>query len=355
MSTMRAVRFHGVGEPLRVEDVSVPRPGSGAVLVRVAACGVCASDLHVFDGTLPNQGAIPFTPGHEASGVIASIGAGVIGWSEGDRVAMYAGKGCGRCRACTTGRPVEECTGTPLTMGVDYDGAWAEYVVVPAANLVRVPDNVPLEVAAILCDAVATPYNAVIDVAQVRPGERVAIYGIGGLGTHAVMIARMAGAGFIAAIDPNAGARERAKLLGADLVLDPTDGTAPQAIKDATDGNGVDAAFDFVGANAVLKQAVASLAIGGRAVIVGVGGDRIQLGPLILFAVLRTKLLGTYGYQRRHLETLMRLVASGRLDVSSSISARLPIERAAEGVAILSEKRNDPVRVLLVSGDSSSV
>jgi threonine dehydrogenase-like Zn-dependent dehydrogenase len=236
----------------------------------------------------------------------------------------------------------------PLNLGIDFDGAWAEYVVVPTDALLRVPDNVPLDVAAILCDAVATPFNAVLDAGGLRAGERVAVFGVGGLGTHGLMLARMAGASFIAAIDPSPAVRDRARRLGADLVVDPSETVPSQAIRAATGGEGVDLAVDFVGANAVLKQAVASLAIDGRAMIVGVSGERIQLGPTALFAVLRNKLLSVMGYHRRHLETLIALVAAGRLDVSGSISVRLPIEQAAEGVEILTEKRNDPIRVVLV-------
>ena len=350
---MLAVRFHGVGKPLELEELPIPEPAPGEVLVKVAACGVCASDLHIFDGSLPNRGTVPFTPGHEPSGVIAALGPDVAGWSEGDRVAMFPGRRCGACARCLAGGDVERCA-LPLTMGIDYDGAWAEYVTVPASTLVKVPASVPLDQAAILCDAVGTPFNAVVDVAKVRPGERVAVFGIGGLGTHGVMLAKLAGASFVAAVDPNAGARERAKRLGADIAVDPTTDNAAGVIREATGGEGVDAAFDFVGANAVLKSAVASLAIDGRAVVVGVGGEKIQLGPSALFAVLRTSLLGAYGYQRRHLQALMDLVAAGRLDLSGSVSERLPLHDANEGVSILSEKRNDPVRVLLISEGSSS-
>lgn len=349
---MLAVRWNGVGKPLETVDVPVPEPSSGEVLVKVAACGVCASDLHMFDGTLPTRTPPPVTPGHEAAGTIAVLGPDVAGWELGERVAIYAGKACGVCSRCTSGQPIERCA-LPITMGIDYDGAWAEYVAVPASGLVRVPDNVPLEIAAIICDAVATPFNAVLDTGGLKVGEKVAIFGVGGLGTHGVMLARMAGASFIAVVDPNKGARDRALRLGADLAIDPTNERPSKAIKAAT-GEGVDLAIDFVGANAVLKEAVASLAIDGRAVITGVSGDRIQLGPSVTFAVFRTKLLSVMGYTRAHLETLMALVASGRLDLSGSISARLPIERAAEGVSLLSEKTNDPVRVLLISSDSST-
>ena len=341
---MRAVRFLGVGKPLEVLDVPDPTPDPDEVVVKVAACGICASDLHMMDGTLPVRTPPPVTPGHETSGVIASIGSSVSGWSEGDRVCLFAGKPCGECVACRAGR-FESCL-VPLTLGVDYDGAWADYVVVPADTCVRLPDEVPFDVGAILADCVATPFNAVVDVAKVKAGERVAVFGIGGLGTHAVQIARMSGAGFVAAVDTLEAARKRALSLGADLAAEPDGAIA--VIRAATNGEGVDVAFDFVGRNAVLKQAVASLAPNGRCIQVGVSGERIELGPSILFAVRKTTLIGSYGYRREHLELLARLVASGRLDLSRSISARLPLEAAADGVEALESKRGDPVRIVLV-------
>lgn len=341
---MRAVRFNGIGKPLEVIELPEPTPGPDEVVVKVAACGICASDLHMMDGSLPVRTPPPVTPGHEASGVISAIGSAVVGWSLGDRVTISAGKPCRECAACRAGR-FEECL-TLLTLGVDYDGAWADYVVTPAATCVRLPDEVSFEIGAILADCVATPYNAVVDVGKVKAGESVAVFGIGGLGTHAVQIARMAGAGFIAAIDPLSSARERARSLGADLTAEPDGAVA--AIRAATGGEGVNASFDFVGRNAVLKQAIASLAPYGRCIQVGVSGERIELGPSILFAVRHTTLIGSYGYRREHLETLARLVATGRLDLSRSISAKLPLEAAAEGVEMLETKKGDPVRIVLV-------
>jgi 2-desacetyl-2-hydroxyethyl bacteriochlorophyllide A dehydrogenase len=341
---VRAVRFIGIGKPLEVVELPDPTPGPDEVVVKVAACGICASDLHMMDGSLPVRTPPPVTPGHEASGVISSIGSAVTGWELGDRVTIAAGKPCRECIACRDGR-FDSCL-APLTLGVDYDGAWADYVVTPAQTCVRLPDQVSFEVGAILADCVATPFNAVIDVAQIKAGERIAVFGIGGLGTHAVQIARMAGAGFIAAIDPLASARERARSLGADLTSEPDGAVA--AIRAATGGEGVDASFDFVGRNAVLKQAIASLAPNGRCIQVGVSGERIELGPSILFAVRKTRLIGSYGYRKEHLEQLARLVASGRLDLSGSISAKLPLEAAADGVEALETKRGDPVRIVLV-------
>jgi D-arabinose 1-dehydrogenase-like Zn-dependent alcohol dehydrogenase len=268
-------------------------------------------------------------------------GAAVRGLRDGDRVCSVAGKPCGTCLICQKGSG--DC---PIfrTMGVDFDGAWADQVVVPAAACVALPDAVPFPEGAILADAVATPYAAIVDVAALRAGERVAVLGIGGLGTHAVQLARLCGAGFVVAVDPRPAARARALALGADLAVALDEALA--AIRAAT-GDGVDVSLEMVGDNRVLKQATAVLAPHGRCVLVGVSGQRIELGPSILFASRRTQLLGSYGYTRRHLEELASLVARGRLALGASISARLPLERAPEGVRMLIDKTGDPVRILL--------
>lgn len=349
---MMAARWHGAGSKITIDEVPVPTPGPGELLIRVAACGVCASDLHMFDGTLPTRGPIPVIPGHEAAGRVASLGAGVSGWSEGDGAAIFAGVGCGDCPACQQGKSVEECW-LAKCLGIDRDGAWAEYIVVPAANCVRVPEGVSLEQAAVLCDAVATPYNAVLDAGGLRPGETVALFGIGGLGTHGVMLAKLAGAGFIVAVDPLPAARERALALGADLALDPNDGSTAKRIKEATGWRGVDLAIDFVGVNSVLKEAVASLALDGRCILVGVSGQRIELGPSVIFAALRSTLRGIMGYQRAHLEALVDLVARGRLDVSGSITHRFDLADAEAAVQTLSDKSGSVVRVVLIPSRSS--
>lgn len=343
-ASMRAVRMIGIGKPLEVHDVPVPSPGPGEVVVRVAACGVCASDVHVLDGSLPAQPPLPVTMGHEPSGTVEAAGDGVAWPVPGDRVVMHAGKRCEACRPCLSGFGIEECLSV-RTMGVDFDGAWADFVVVPASSCVGLPDSIPFDQGAILADAVATPYAAVVETGEVGPGDRVAVFGIGGLGTHAIQIARLCGASFVAAVEPRPSARERALALGADVALDPDGAVA--AIRDATRGEGVDAAFDFVGANAVVKATVASLARGGRAVIVGVGGEKISLGPSILFAVKHSQLRGAYGYRRSHIQSLVSLVQSGRLDLSASITAKLPLEDAAEAVDMLATKRGDPVRLVL--------
>jgi 2-desacetyl-2-hydroxyethyl bacteriochlorophyllide A dehydrogenase len=343
METMRAARFHSSTRALTIEEVPVPEPGPLEVLVRVDACGICLSDVHLIDGGIP--ALVPVvTPGHESSGAVVRAGELVAGWRPGQRVTLMGGRPCGRCARCLVGR-IDECL-QPELMGFHYDGAWAEYVVVPFQTLAAVPDGVASEHAAILADAVATPYAALKERAGLRPGESVGLWGIGGLGTHAVQIARLLGAAPIVAVDPLASARERALKVGADVALDPA-GDVLTEIRGLTDGLGLDVAVDLVGSNAVLQQAVSCLARGGRAVMVGLSMDPIALGPGLVFGVQAHALLGHLGYGKGHLEELIRLLAAGRLDLSTSISDVIPLDAVADGVRRLATKDGDPVRIVV--------
>src|SRR5262245_24105063 len=181
-STMRAERFYADTKRVVLEDVPIPEPGPGEVLVKVAYCGICHSDLSLINGTFPAQKPV-VTQGHEAAGTIAKLGPGVAGWAEGDRVILAAGRPCLECANCRRGDP--KCL-QPQIMAFSYDGAWAEYAVALAIGLTRVPDNVPLEQAAILADAVSTPFGAVVHTGKVAIGESVGVWGVGGVGTHIV-------------------------------------------------------------------------------------------------------------------------------------------------------------------------
>ena len=341
---MRAARFHGPGLPVTIEDVPDPSPGPGDVVVRIEACGICASDLHFLDGEIPLPVPPPLTLGHEPSGVVEAVGADVPVWRPGARVAMAAGKACLECRACASGL-LDECR-SPRIMGAHFDGAWAELTVVPWYTLAALPDEVPFEHGAIACDAVSTPFAALLERGGLRPGERVGLWGIGGLGTHAVQIARLAGAAFVAAVDPIPEARERALRLGADVAFDPSD-DVPNLVRDATGGLGLDLAVDLIGRGAVIRQAMASCTRGGRVVVVGQSFDPIEAGPVAFLSFLGLSLLGHLGYSKRHLERVIALMASGRLDVSGSISDRLPLDRMNEGIERLRSKDGSPVRILV--------
>ncbi len=349
-ATMRAARFDRASRRLTVQDVPIPQPGAGEVLVRVEACGICLSDVHMIEGTFPPPSLEQVTPGHEAAGTIEQVGPTVPLWRAGQRVVLLAGRNCGACRHCISGN-FTDCL-NPVVMGQGYDGGWAEYVVVHYSLLTEVPDHVPIEQAALIADAVATPFTGLIDRGRLRVGDFVGLWGIGGLGVHAVQIARLGGAGLIIAVDPLPAARQRALELGADYALDSNMSDLGEEVKRLTDGEGLDLAVELSGVNSALDQAESCLGRHGRAVIIGMCMEPIRLTqPSVLFGYYNHAVLGHEGYFKRDLERLVRLVGSGRLDLSRSISHVVSLEDVAQGVEQLSKKKDNPVRIVVKPGN----
>jgi 2-desacetyl-2-hydroxyethyl bacteriochlorophyllide A dehydrogenase len=346
VESMRAAIFDASTKQLTLETVPIPQPGPDEVLVRVKACGICLSDVHLIEGAIP--ASLPrVIPGHESAGIIERAGENVPpSWKPGQRVLMAGGKQCGTCRNCVRGYGPGRCLAF-MVMGSMYNGAWAEYVVVPWRSLAEVPDHVPFEQAAILADAVATPYAGLTDRAALRPAESIGLWGVGGLGVHAVQIARMVGATPIIALDPLEAARQRALEFGADEALDPTALGVEQEVWRLTEGQGLDVAVDLIGANRVLAQGDACLSRYGRLVMIGLSMEPLALGQGLAFGVNSHALLGHLGYQKEHLEQLVKLVATRRLDVSRSVSEVMPLEQIARGVERLARKEGNPIRLVV--------
>lgn len=345
--TMRAERFYASTREVLVEDVPVPEPGPGEVLIEVAYCGVCHSDLSLIDGIFPAQLEV-VTQGHEASGTIAKLGPGVHGWSIGDRVVPAAGRPCGQCFECLRAN-YGACRNLQL-MAFAYDGAWAEFHVAQAAGLTRVPDNVSLQQAALLADAVSTPFGAVVRTGKVAVGESVGVWGVGGVGTHVVQLARLVGAAPIIAIDLIDEVRERALELGADYALDSRDPEFAARILEITDGRGLDIAFDVVGIPATFGQARGALGVGGRLVSVGMSNQDVSVGSTAGLVLSKVQINGHLGYQNEDIGTLAGLVSRGRLDLSRSVSDILPLEEIKEGIRRLHEHDGNPIRILIQPG-----
>lgn len=341
---MRAQRFYAETKTFAVEDVPVPEPGPGEVLVKVEYCGICHSDLSLINGSFPAQVPV-VTQGHEASGTVAVLGPGVTRWAVGDRVIVAAGRPCQSCPNCVRGDPAS-CLRTQI-MAFAYDGAWAEYTLTHAAGLTRIPDNVPFDQAAILADAVSTPFGAVVHTGKVGVGESVGVWGVGGIGTHIVQLARLVGAAPIIAVDINAAVRRRALELGADYALDSRDDTLHEAIRDITAGRGLDVAFDAVGLKVTFEQALDQLTVGGRLVSVGMSAQEPSVGPTSLFGMTKRQVLGHLGYRNSDIETLAKLVSRGRLDLSRSISAVVALEDVAAGIEMLESQQGNPIRILV--------
>ncbi|MGY1855823.1 zinc-binding dehydrogenase [Modestobacter sp. SYSU DS0290] len=345
-ATMRAQRFHKATREWAIEDVPVPEPGPGEVLIRVAYCGICHSDLSLIDGVFGGDD-VPdvVTQGHEAAGTIAALGPGVTGWQVGDRVIPSAGRPDMTCEFCRRG-DFAHCANIQL-MAFAYDGAWAEYTVARALGLTKVPDEVPLDQAAILADAVSTPFGAVVRTGQVRIGEAVGVWGVGGVGTHIVQLARLVGANPIIAFDIDEGIRQRALEVGADFAFDSRDPDLRAKVAEATKGHLLDVAFDAVGLKVTFEQGLRMLTPGGRLVGVGLSGQEVSLGSTAAFGLSRKQVLGHLGYQNEDIGTLVDLVAAGRLDLSRSISGVVSLEDVGEGIRRLHEHDGNPIRILV--------
>ncbi|GAB3202413.1 zinc-binding dehydrogenase [Geodermatophilus arenarius] len=332
--SMLAGRLNVRTKQFEVKEVPRPVPGPGQVLVEVRAAGICLSDVHLVDGTLNPlflQGE-EVTLGHEVAGVVAGLGDGVTGWQAGQRVLLQAG---------------EEVDGWIHTRGVDYDGGWAQYALATVETLVPIPDELPFEQACIVPDAVSTPWASIVKTAGVRAGEPVGVWGIGGLGAHAVQLLRLAGAAPIVAVDPVESARQRALDLGADLALDPSEDVAG-GVRQLTGGAGLSCAFDFAGVAAVREQAVRCLEREGRLVLVGLTDQPLTIRNGTQFSYFSQQVLGHYGSEPGHVQQLVGLVRHGRLDLSRSISGTLPLEDAAKGIEMLERKEGNPIRLVLL-------
>jgi 2-desacetyl-2-hydroxyethyl bacteriochlorophyllide A dehydrogenase len=345
MNDMQAARLHAPGEPLTIESVPIPSPEPHEVMVEVEACGLCGTDIHLaVDGDIPVE-RTPITLGHEAAGVVVGTGDAVTNYTSGDRVALFPSATCGECRFCRAGR--ESLCEDSEVYGMARDGSLAQYVVAPSWSLISIPETVPFDIAAIITDGVSTPFHALRSRGALKAGESVAVVGCGGLGTHAILLARMMGAGFIVAIDTQEQARARALELGADLAIDPVaEPRADRVIRQRL-RRGVDLALEFVGLSETVAIALNVLDTGGRAVVVGVGMARPELPPLVRFVGREHSLAGSFGMDKRDIEDLFALVAGGRLNLERSISARYPLAGINDALSRLAEKDTEVVRLIV--------
>jgi alcohol dehydrogenase, propanol-preferring len=316
---------------LRVAEVPRPVPGPGQVLVRIHAAGVCGTDLHILDGMIKPD-PYPMTLGHEAAGVVESAGDGT-GFSAGDRVAVYNKLFCGACEQCLGGRH-NICDTEPGQLGFNMDGGDAEYVAVPARNLVAVPADVDLATAAVLTCAGMTAVHAT-RLSALRLGQTAVVNGIGGVGALVVQAARRAGARVIAVAD-SAEKRQLAVSCGAsDTVLA---GRAedyaglPSAVAELTGGRGADVFFELVGTTESMTAGVRSLAKGGRFVATGYTDQPLSVHP-IEFILSETSLVSTVAATRQDLADALRLAASGALTVP--IASRVHLDGVPDALDAL--------------------
>jgi S-(hydroxymethyl)glutathione dehydrogenase/alcohol dehydrogenase len=352
---MKAVVLNAIGEPMAVEEIPTPEPRAGEVLVRVEACGVCHTDLHVIKAEV--RFPTPCVLGHEVSGTVVAHGPGL---SDGDATRLKVGQKavgafimpCGTCYYCVRGQDglcetfftvnrlggrlydndtrLRRADGSPIWM---YSmGGLAEYAVIPVTGVSPLPDDLPFDASAILGCAIFTAYGAVRRGAQLRAGESVAVVATGGVGSNIIQVAKAFGAGPIVAIDVRDDKLEAARALGATHTVNGATEDVAARIRDLTDGRGVDVAFEALGRPETFAQAASIVRAGGRAVMVGIAPAGatapVEITPLVRRGV---SIIGSYGASTRaDLPEVIALARSGAVDVGRSVTRRYSLDDAPQ-------------------------
>ncbi len=352
---VKAAVMRGVGAPLSIEDVVLQEPKDDELLIRVAACGVCHSDLHLLRGHTAFP--LPAVLGHEVSGIVEKSAAKAGGPKVGDRIVCTVIMPCGHCYYCINGR--EDLCETFYLMnrvkGVLYDGTtriyskdgkpiWmfsmggmAERAIVPVNAAFPIPDGIPIGDASVLGCAGLTAYGAVKNQANLRPAESVAVIGAGGVGSSVIQLSKVFGAAQIIAVDIKEDKLEAAKRLGATDVVNAAKEETPRRIVELSGGRGVDVAFEATGRPETYANAINSVKSGGRVVGVGLASATTTI-PLETNKFVRKgiRLLGSYGAKpRQDMPELLTLVQRGMLDASKSVTARYSLEKVNEALATL--------------------
>jgi len=320
---MKAAIFYAAHEPLRVEEIPTPSPESGAALIKVAACGVCHTDLHYIDHGVPTFKKPPLVLGHEVSGTVAGLGAGASRWKEGDRVLLPAVYGCGQCSMCRVGR--ENICEKMVMFGNNVDGGYAEYILAPAKDLIALPAELPLVESSIIADAVTTPYHAVVNRGQVKPGDKVVVVGCGGIGLNLVQVAAALGAQVVA-VDVVDEKLEWARQFGAQFTINAQSvERVDKEVRKLVGGGGVDIGFEAIGNPITQAQTFACLRAGGRFVAVGYSDKPMSLDiGRVMYREM--EIVGSLGCRAVDYPRVIELARQGRIKVKELVTARFSLD-----------------------------
>ncbi len=359
---MRAAILEVGGEPLKiVDDVEIMEPRAGEVRVNVKYCGLCHSDLSIANGTMP-FGDNPIILGHEAAGIVESVGIGVTHLQVGDHVVLTPAPPCGQCYYCQRnehGLCVNTTNIMTNTLGDGVTGlsrgdqivmrgvgvaALAEMVVTPATGAIKIDKDVPLDTVCVIGCALQTGVGAVFNTAQVEEGATVLIMGAGGIGISATQGARLAGASTIVVSDPVAERRQAAIEFGATHVIDPMDEDVVAKCFELTDGIGMDYAFETAGVGPLIDTGLNAIRMGGKMVCVGAPPieDAINIPCAVLFAISEKKLCGCLlgsSNSLHEIPRLIRLWKAGRLNLEDMITSRRPLAEVNEALEDLTQGR----------------
>lgn len=338
---MRAAVLRQIGDTKVdvVDNLGVVDTGPGLVRVKIRATGICHTDLHAMDGTVPQT--VPAVLGHEGAGEIVEVGEGVSGLAVGDHVIVAWIPPCGTCDNCLRGQP-NLCTtimialgfeprfrlGDEVVHGLIGTGTFAEEMVLPAQSVVKIPDDVPFEIASLLGCGVMTGVGAAINTARVEPASSVVVFGCGGVGISVIQGARICGAAEIVAVDLLESKRNDALRFGATHAVSPDE--LAELSMQLTGGEGFDYGFEVIGLSSTIRATFDAVRRGGTCVVVGAGrlDDMVEFNAFELFYLEKTLVGSLYGSAdvRRDFHRLLRLWRTGRLDLEGLITQRIGIE-----------------------------
>ncbi|MFO7742695.1 MAG: zinc-binding dehydrogenase [Anaerolineae bacterium] len=326
---MKAVQIVEIGRPLEEREIPPPEVGDRDVLVRVEAAGICHSDAHYRAGNSP-VGPLPITPGHEVAGVVEEVGARVTNLAAGDRVCLHYLITCGDCPYCAQGSEQFCIEGSMI--GKYRDGGYAEYIAVPARSAVLLPDEIPFEEGAIMMCSSATSFHA-LRKSRLTPGETVVIFGVGGLGMSAVQLAHAMGALDVYAVDINAERLAMAGRFGA-VPINASEIDPVERVRSLTGGRGVDVALELIGLPLTMRQAVQSLAVFGRAVMVGIASQPLEIDTYRELLGREGEAIGASDHLLQELPLLVEYARRGILDLSDVVTGTVPLDADAINAAL---------------------
>jgi Zn-dependent alcohol dehydrogenase len=357
---MKAAVCYAFGQPLVVEEVDLEPPRAGEVNVRIAACGICHSDVHMIRGEW--GGDLPLVAGHEGAGIVEAVGAGVTSVTPGDHVVVSLLRSCGRCAYCLTGAPYM-CAGS---FASDTEGrlrnqrgerlrhgfgtaTFAEYAIVDQSQVVPVPSDLPLDCAALLACGVITGLGAVVNTAQIPVGSSVVVIGTGGVGLNAIQGAVLSGAATIIAVDRLDSKLQAARAFGATHTVNADERDAADAVRELTSKRGAEYVFVTVGSTAAVAQGLRMIGKLGTLVIVGIPEQDATIPLTVDTMVFKgSRIIGSnMGSTRLSVDVpqLVKLYRQGRLKLDELITARYPLERINE--AIESMERGEALRKVI--------
>jgi propanol-preferring alcohol dehydrogenase len=306
-----------------MQQIEVPRPGAQDVLVRVKAAGICHSDAHYRSGVTA-AGPMPVTLGHEVAGVVEEIGSEVSSVRTGDRVCIHYLVSCGLCHHCSRG--CEQFCSTGKMIGKHRDGGWADYLCMPERSVFPLPQQIDVEQGAVMMCSSSTSLHA-LKKARLKGGETVAVFGVGGLGSSAVQLARALGALQVFAVERNPRKLELAKRLGA-IPINAAESDPVLEIRRLTGGRGVDVSVEVIGLPLTMRQAVQSLAVQGRAAIAGLSNRTFEIASYRELLGTEAEVIGVADHLAQEMPLLLELARQGKLDLAEVITRTVPLDAA---------------------------